>query len=895
MKIFIIFYLIQIFTFQTQAIHLCEKEDANKQCTNCVPNSKLENGICKCLDGYVTHEKVNKCYPCLPNCKECNPFQLDQCEKCFGENNNRTNQCICNQDFIFYAQGQTCIPSNKNLDLYHLNFLIQQKTFEKSRFDFCQNTSQFAQIDSLYLLQKNNTTETLDKNFTKLNNQIQVAFKSSNETLVFNKYLNEKIKLKNSIIKDENEIIFEINSAFGFSDFVGNKDDQNLILIIEMKNIITNSYYFLLMQCQSQKNQSIEEQKFSENNVNQIVDTYFNLFYQCPSNCVKCKFENLETELNVQCQKCINGMKIQDGKCIYESKLIKMMEIKENNDEKDEKKKIGCDSNTYLKDDNYCTLCNIQNCLICETETKCKTCEQEDKFYLKEDKCQCKKDEDCQINQPVIKNCKYFKDNICWECEQNYYLYKNQCYQMLSNENLICIKEEKCVNCLNMKKIDNLSLIQDKNHFECKCKDRYFIDYQLLQCKQCDKNCKNCADRSNKCINCKDGLYLENQKCKQCPETCRQCDSMDKCKNCQDGYYLDESNSQCKQCNIKEFGVDNDQNVCEKCLSEQVCEKAKEGYYIDEVVVKKCNINKCKQCEKTECKQCEPEYYVEKGQCDKCSTGCLSCEKDQESNQIKCLKCDQGFSLSDEKVSSCQICPDNCQQCPNKSSCNKCKDGFKLSSSKKCVCKDDNQYFKDGICQTCIANCEKCKSQNQCEVCHQKYDLNEKQECVKKKCKITNCEECNDESSCEKCTDSIFDQENKICGCKNNCEKCSLENEKQKCSSCKQKFYLGADFECKSCTDKNCQNCDYSASLSSDQCLNCQEGYSLKENKCYKQNNLFPLLSLVFIIALIYGAYYFKDQILSLCANKDSRNFSGGIELPEQEKNNDQKFNILDD
>ncbi|CAD8179449.1 unnamed protein product [Paramecium pentaurelia] len=952
MNISTLIYLVLIFSFQVQASHLCAEEtDQKQECKKCMANSRLDQGTCKCLDGYISDNKVNKCYSCLPNCKKCKPFQLNQCEECFGENADHENQCICKKGYIYSSQMQTCINKNKDLNLEHLQYQIQSKEFESLKFDFCLPVEQYAQTNQLYKLKINNVTATLQLNFTELNNQSSIAYIKTNEKLIFEKILLQKIKSR-PILRDFNETIFEINYIQGLSQIKENNQKQNLILMIEIKNVISNSYYFLLMKCGLQEKQSLEEQKILESHVNSVVDKYFTLFYQCPFNCKTCTFETTEKQSNVQCKQCINGMKLEKGKCFYENQPIKIKEIKQI---QGSEQNTECDIQTYLKDE-YCELCDIQNCEICENQDSCKKCN--DKFEIKDGKCECqvKTDEQCdnRINQQ--KNCIYYNGNECLQCEYGYYLHQNECIKMLSNEYLLCIKQDQCYNCLNMEQIIQKSKFES-NKQVCECQNGYFMNYRLLECNQCDSSCRTCIDRQIKCTSCNDGFYLQDHKCKKCPQTCLKCDSYDKCINCVDGYYLDKS--QCKECKI----MISDKNVCAKCQNDKICTQAIEGYYVDsQNMVNKCEIEYCKVCkDKQICERCDPNYFVEKGSCVQCQEGCISCERNNEQNQIKCFNCSPNYTLSDED-GNCKKCPQNCKQCATPNTCNECQEGFQLSQDTQlCECQNANEYFLNNKCQICVENCEECESKDKCKTCLTSYIVNNKGQCDKKKCKITKCELCQSDDSCEQCKDSIYFQEEKKCGCKGNCETCTLKDSKQQCTSCKSKYYLKEnecveshcedeskdgkckqckigyfinsinqceecqtknckacinnicnicqqgyylqDDICKKCTDPSCLICEYDQNDDQDQCKTCISGYSPKETKCYKENNLFPLLALVFIIALIYGAFYFKEQILSLCSNQ-SQGFVNSsdqdVELTNKQKtqtkqSRDDDFNILED
>ena len=315
----------------------------------------------------------------------------------------------------------------------------------------------------------------------------------------------------------------------------------------------------------------------------------------------------------------------------------------------------SCDSTSHLylldtKDNRCVSSCpdgtllnaiNIHECIACDSS--CKTCTQQpsqctscnDNSYYIDNTCislsQCKAitNKYANTNTNTCDNCIEHcvtcgnTYNECNTCEDNYVLYKGQCF----------IKETQCSDGM------------------------YLNDINI--CEQCDNNisgskCKTCYRTSTTCTSCLDGFVLEDNKC---------------VKTCSYGYYLSDNGLQCNKCidNCARCSNGNECITCNNnyvlysdsssCISETYCMQL-EGYYPNNVNGKceECNIDNCVTCKlsndnvKLGCTVCKsgffiyhgicvdtcPEEYVVDSKGDKCISK-LEYESNSNNNNVKVL------------------------------------------------------------------------------------------------------------------------------------------------------------------------------------------------------------------------------------------------------------------
>ena len=343
-----------------------------------------------------------------------------------------------------------------------------------------------------------------------------------------------------------------------------------------------------------------------------------------------------------------------------------------------------CKNEFYLSSNFICI--NTKNCLYAnENYNLCTTCN--NSYYLDTKDYKCKSN----IENNEFKHCKKVENNICIECENNFYL----------SENLQCVPTEFCLEAENgkcKKCIDNYYLVSESicNQFE-HCIITYYDE-----CIECEKNYyynklyKKCLIAENNFENCK----ISDEEGKNCSE-------------CINDFYLNMNNNLCynntKKGNLyKCLYTDDTGEKCDKCIN---------GYYLGSVD-KKCTLIKgCKISENESiCIECDENYCF-----DRKNKNChrndilgdinikiyLSCIITNEKGN-KCEKCLDGFKVGDEGY-----CID-VEYCEEKieGKCKSCKDG-----------KDGTSY-----CANEIFGCVKTKVKN-CLNCNNLYALNTCTEC----------------------------------------------------------------------------------------------------------------------------------------------------------------------
>ena len=112
------------------------------------------------------------------------------------------------------------------------------------------------------------------------------------------------------------------------------------------------------------------------------------------------------------CNKCSNGVLINNGSCSINTKCI----------ENDNMRCNKCPDGNYFNG-NECEECD-DNCLICNNR-KCELCEYG--FILNEFKC---------FNINEISNCKEFGETTCLRCSSGYYYNSNETKCELCSERI---------------------------------------------------------------------------------------------------------------------------------------------------------------------------------------------------------------------------------------------------------------------------------------------------------------------------------------------------------------------------------------------------------------------------------------------------------------------------
>lgn len=190
----------------------------------------------------------------------------------------------------------------------------------------------------------------------------------------------------------------------------------------------------------------------------------------------------------------------------------------------------------------------------------------------------------------------------------------------------------------------------------------------------------------------------------------------------------------------------------------------------------------------------------------------------EDSKCIPINDCNHPQKKLDLKAFTCVECLPNCLFCHEQSKqCSTCKSG----------------YFLDNFdCYKCGNNCSFCRDSIRCDRCLFGYEL-QKGECIKiqkynEENQMTNQKENKfiqqvDEQEIKDKSIELFDNDQISVEKKLSNFPCILgfKNQIDKCYNCDNKYYLGSDFKCYSCSE-NCVRC-----RSDRICLKCEGGFNL--------------------------------------------------------------------
>ncbi|OMJ66070.1 hypothetical protein SteCoe_37218 [Stentor coeruleus] len=230
-----------------------------------------------------------------------------------------------------------------------------------------------------------------------------------------------------------------------------------------------------------------------------------------------------------------------------------------------------CDQGFGLDYDNYCVLCEDQNCKDCGTDYQvCNSCF-DGYYYFEEDKTcyQCYSDgcATCDSNDPSICNACYegyhfdsnsyccnnscltcfYDSSNCQECPEGMYLDYIYCYYCPDNC-ISCEDQNYCNKCEEGYELnDNNECVElwcnlrdciTCEYFKDQCTEcisGMYIDAYFTNC--CGMSCRTCSsDDGFVCLTCYEGTYLDDEDCYDCQEGCESCDSEYNCFSCRDGY-----------------------------------------------------------------------------------------------------------------------------------------------------------------------------------------------------------------------------------------------------------------------------------------------------------------------------------------------------------------------
>ncbi|EMS13306.1 serine/threonine kinase, putative, partial [Entamoeba histolytica HM-3:IMSS] len=503
----------------------------------------------------------------------------------------------------------------------------------------------------------------------------------------------------------------------------------------------------------------------------------------------------------------------------------------------------SCQVGTYLSN-GLCSACPNE-CTTCNTFNECTGCK--DGYYLENGKCVL-----CSNKLKGCTSCD-ITGSVCYECTTRYRLSQGSCIgcptergegvDMCNNKGWQTICQygytdpyggcEKCNGgdaCLTCTYKEN----------RCQsCKDGYYLNRN--KCDKCDVlGCAWCQDDHTSCKRCKEGYLLKNGECVSCTELpeCEYCSN--ECKRCSKGYAFDSQHtctkcSNCEECNTQTCFVCNSgytistgnncdlcSNVFSHCASckttDRYCNSCEQGYVFSTINkdCELCNVSfpHCSSCSQTDkvCLYCEDGYTLVNGQCvtcDKAMIGCSTCNNDK----AKCASCSAPLVLASDSL-SCKNCSsyfEHCLECSQ--------------VSYKCVNCDVGYVPVNGICTPCqegISECVK-PTNGQCPIGTSPY----KGFCYDCKKKLNNCDLCSQtEWKCHTCQKGLLNKDGICSTCDiTNCVTCSTTE--YKCDQCIDE-YVPLGKKCLTCgNDPNCYKCNNDMT-----CSYCKLGYNLYEGTC---------------------------------------------------------------
>ncbi|BFU23676.1 protein kinase domain containing protein [Entamoeba histolytica] len=436
-----------------------------------------------------------------------------------------------------------------------------------------------------------------------------------------------------------------------------------------------------------------------------------------------------------------------------------------------------------------------------------------------------------------------YKENVieCIHCEKGYYLNSMKECESLQ-PNCIVGNQSHCVECeygyyinLNTRlctKPKNICKFGNEPHCY-QCKEGYVKENG--ECKRMN-NCKK--SERNYCLKCSNGHKLENNTCVKDEE--KECYyEGNECVSCSNEYTLNNGTCVSKKQNQngknQEIYCENGKyiknNTCIECTKSAICNS--DGIKLKCKNNQRLDNNKCinKTCEEGKIKDqngkcnsnisnCSNESYVN-GKCVECSNELLlnskgecintTIEKCEEQNTYGCKRCLDGYYLTTNM--KCSKCDDNCTTCYGSATyCMSCSSDTYLSSNRTC---QSNKEL-NGTCLQLLAD------GSGCGICNKGYYRNGKG------CEICErmCETCNQKDKCITCADEYFMSWIGECKSIDEVKGCKGEIDKEYgCRECSEGYYL-INKECSKCKE-NCTRCS-----TENECNSCENEYILKNKEC---------------------------------------------------------------
>ncbi|CAD8153745.1 unnamed protein product [Paramecium octaurelia] len=416
---------------------------------------------------------------------------------------------------------------------------------------------------------------------------------------------------------------------------------------------------------------------------------------------------------------------------------------------------------------------------------------------------------------------------------------------------LQCTDENNCLQMDNS--VDTSVIILNPSS----CSSSQYYDDKYYRCEECPQLCETCLNEFE-CLSCKHPYQIlitscvlqckineyfdeYTQICDLCNPVCKQCQLKNECIHCEqskfryllynqclcyDGYYDDNINVECQVCDVlctKCFGASNME--CNECITVDKVEKTgntcncKSGYYFvkSDWTCMQCH-NKCVTCfssSENSCLSCSSlENRILDGLHCSCSTGyyevnnlCVSCPNIEDSTLYQCYKqCGDNSTIWFNQICSPISCLMGFTNQNNQ--CFPICGDLIINGNEEC---DDGNTILDDGCYNCRFQCPM-----QCTICNQDTTLPCPNVCGDNV--ISGSEECDDGNLVQ------FD----------GCHQCKLECQIQ-CTQCMR----GQCYQCQTygwivdIASKTCiENCGDLIVIGREQC---DDGYTFDSNDgCYQ-------------------------------------------------------------
>ena len=525
--------------------------------------------------------------------------------------------------------------------------------------------------------------------------------------------------------------------------------------------------------------------------------------HQCHSRCESCS----GPEEN-KCLSCSSSLTLtSDGKC-----------------------RMTCGDGYYMDSDmDMCTKCHPACKLCIDQADHCLACQPPHALLNTSCVTQCpigmRHDETSHVCEACGMSCaKCINRQDCKVCMDGTFLLHGECLTTCPQRYRANIMAGQCSACPQycqqcIEKREEVACIEcDEGYHKIEgkkcvdsCPDRYFVDFDSNECRQCNISCLQCAGAdADDCLSCAGSTILYGSQCvTECPSgtfhdslsmqclpcdvRCSQCfgSHSDSCVECNHNFFLLSANHTCvSNCPIA-FYPDRVTAECLPChTSCSSCEGPGAASCLSCVTGLVSYMGKCLNA-------CPDQTYEDQQVCHPCYASCATCSKFD-----RCTRCPHGSVLSEEtcrsscsfgsylnsESNSCLPCHESCQTCIGSSniSCLTCPDNV-LFINGKCEKNCPSGYFQEHLtCHRCDASCVECsgKGARVCTKCVPELEL------LKGECFVV-------------CSESEYRHGNSCLSCHSSCATCS-DGSPVGCLSCHSPMlYHHAQKQClPCCSDK---------------------------------------------------------------------------------------------